>query len=111
MANYILIQADTNDGDYVTSFEPISDNDLEIIKPLIEKIKACTECHNFPTGDQVDYDNDEPDTDKLYISSDNEEQDRVALELFCRYIPTSEYGFHTIEKIVIYDVGHIEKLL
>lgn len=112
MANYIMIVADTNDGDYITSFKPINDEDLKILKPLIEKIKVCTEDHNFPTDEQIDYDNDELDLDQLYVSSENEEQDKKALELFqSRYAPVSEYGFHTIEKIELYDVGHVEKLL
>ena len=35
----IRITADTNDADYITSVNTISEEDLEKIKPLIEKIK------------------------------------------------------------------------
>lgn len=109
MANYILVQVDTNDADYAYAFNPISDTDLEILKPLIEKIKACSGRHNFPN--RYEYDVDVTAYD-LYVSEDTREQDEDALNLFFEeYAPITEIGFHTVESIEIYDVSHIEKLL
>lgn len=111
MQKYILVKADTNDGDYITSFTPISNEALATLAPLIEKIKACPESHNFPTGDyDPSYDGEE--IRQLYVSPEAEEQDEKVLELFCNnYIPVSENGFHTIKDVSVYEVGHIEKLL
>jgi len=39
MKKYIVIKADTNDGDYVSEKSEITDYQIEQIKPLIEAIK------------------------------------------------------------------------
>jgi hypothetical protein len=38
------------------------------------------------------------------------EQD-IAIDTFLYYVPDTENGFHTVRKIDLYDVGHIEALL
>lgn len=109
MANYILVQVDTNDADYAYAFNPISDEDLAELKPLIEKIKANKDRHNFPNNynsriETTPYD--------IYVSEETREQDELALDLFLdTYVPFSEMGFHTVESIKIYDVGHVTELL
>lgn len=108
MANFLLVEVDTNDGDYVTAFNSVSDERLETIKPLIEKIKANTERHNFP------YDHDDTQLYELYADlneyGSTVEQD-IAIDTFLYYVPDTENGFHTVRKIDLYDVGHIDALL
>jgi hypothetical protein len=81
---------------------------LETIKPLIEKIKANPERHNFP------YDHDDTQLYELYADlneyGSTVEQD-IAIDTFLYYVPDTENGFHTVRKIDLYDVGHIEALL
>lgn len=109
MANYILVQVDTNDADYAYAFNPISDEDLAELKPLIEKIKANKDYHNFPNSYGYDLETTAYD---LYVSEETREQDEITLNLFLdTYVPFSEIGFHTVESITIYDVGHVTKLL
>ena len=107
MASYILIKADTNDGDYVNSFEPLRDGDLEKIKLMIEKIKANTNDHNF---DHMHLYTDDQDEYGGYVSEENKEADIDIYETFLKYCPDHELGFHTIEKVEIYDVGFVECL-
>lgn len=107
MANYILVQVDTNDADYAYAFNPISDEDLAELEPLIEKIKANKDRHNFPNNSRI-----ETTAYDLYVSEETREQDELALDLFLdTYVPFSEMGFHTVKSITIYDVGHVTELL
>jgi hypothetical protein len=109
MANFILVKVDTNDGDYVTAFKSVSDEHLETIKPLIEKITANPERHNFP---YIDYDQDA--VYELYAELTElgsvVEYD-AAIDTFLDYCPDTINGFHTVRQIELYDVGHIESLL
>lgn len=110
MANYILIEVDMNDGDYASKFAPISDEELKEITPLIEKIKANPKRHNFPYGEHGDK---EPDAYDMYVSQDDDvvDYEEEIFETFEDYLPVTEYGFHTITRIELFDVGHAEKLL
>ena len=108
MANFLLVEVDTNDGDYATSVKPLHDGDLEKIKLMIEKIKANTEYHNF---DHMHLYTDSEDEYGGYVSEENREADIDVYETFLKYCPSHEQGFHTVEKVEIYDVGHIEALL
>lgn len=109
MANYILVQVDTNDADYAYAFNPISDEDLAELKPLIEKIKANKDRHNFPNRYEYHVETTPYD---LYVSEETREQDEIALDLFLdMYVPVTQVGFHTIKSIEIYDVGHVTELL
>lgn len=108
MANYILVKVDTNDADYALSFEPLDDSDLEKIKLMIEKIKANTNYHNF--GHMFEYTNSE-DEYGGYVSEENRDADIDAHDTFVHYCPRTEHGFHTVEKVEIYDVGHVTRLL
>lgn len=40
MKKYIIIQADTNDADYISNKSEITDEELEIIMPVIKAIRA-----------------------------------------------------------------------
>jgi hypothetical protein len=105
MKKYLIIKADTNDGDYVTEKSEVSDAEIEKIKPIIEVIAACTEDHNFPDGECSDPD----ELENLYLESGllTEQQ----LDFIKPYIPYGEYGVHTIESVEILVVSEEITLL
>ena len=100
-----MVKADTNDADYVRSIEPISDEDLEEIKPVIEAIKNCKENYNWPA-----HESSHRCPEEVYpnISAD-------LIDKFNWYVPGGENGVHSIETIAIVNVEEIlfgsEKLL
>ncbi|KKL70172.1 hypothetical protein LCGC14_2107600 [marine sediment metagenome] len=120
----ITIVGDTNDADYITQVESISEEDLEIIKPLIKAIKnfkpykigyKCswdsnktgywTHDHNYPYGECLRDDLGEKTPRELY------DFDEKVFELFEEYAPYGEYGIHTIESITICPLQKKIKLL
>lgn len=103
MKKYIIIKADTNDGDYVTKKSEISDKLIEELKPIIAIIN---EQHgDWSTRWEVD-DEDEL-AENVYKNVLTEDQ----IELFNDYVPNSELGVHTIESIEILEVANEIKLL
>jgi hypothetical protein len=108
MSNYILVKVDMNDGDYASKFTAISDETLAIIMPLIQKIKSNSSYHNFNYRENCD---DGEHAYDVYVDKETVDHDEEVLDIFWDFLPVTEYGFHTIETIEIYDVGHVEKLL
>lgn len=112
----ILIEADHNDGDYVSEVNDITQERLDKFIPLIEAIKA----KNGQWGDawsrpklealypqffdkNEDYDSDDED-DSEYVESN-------LLENFMFYLPrTDNEHIHTITKIEIYPCEPIRLL-
>lgn len=120
----ITITADTNDADYITAVNPISEKELELIKPLISAIKkfkpykvkynrswgkheeaTSTHHHNYPIGDCLRGDMGEKSPEELY------KFDSEVFELFEEYLPYSEYGIHTIASVTICPLQEKIKLL
>lgn len=113
---YIHIEADTNDGDYVSTLRKISDAEIAEILPVIEAIKNFepynaigsrgnrTHYHNFPYGECHRCDLGEKSTFDLYGYLEG-------YDLFMDHIPYNEYGIHTIKSIRILNVESEEKLL
>jgi len=110
MANLkILIEGDTNDGDYISEMSDITQETLDLILPVIEAVKSSTEFHNWSN----EYDsksiedkypqfcvrNDDYDPEDEY---DYEFELGEALEAFSGLVPSGEYGVHSIKKIEIY---------
>ena len=104
----IKIVADTNDADYVTQISSISDNKLQEFKSLIGAIKnfkpyttnrasglAWMHSHNFPNSEYA------PRTDlgELSVSELYSEFKEELIEEFKNYVPTGEYGIHSIVSI------------
>lgn len=108
MKQYIEITADTNDADYVNNRCEITNEELELIKPVIQAIKdfkpyvSKTEDgkmdwkhdHNYPNGEFVREDLGEKTAEELYGHLEG-------FEIFNDFCPYGEYGIHTIESIVI----------
>lgn len=116
----IHIKVDTNDADYSTAVSIISQEDLDIIKPLIEAIKnfkpykgepmdsgrVYTHSNNWPYGECCREDMGEKTPEEIYSDFDEE-----VIEIFQDYCPYPEYGFHTIKEIVVYPDSVGETLL
>lgn len=101
MKKYIIITADTNDADYVTEVNEITDEQIKDIKPVIEAIKNAPNRHNYETQELV-CDNG---ASKLYRHLDG-------FKVFNEFVPYGDDnypGIHTIKSIQI--VQQLEKLL
>jgi hypothetical protein len=88
----LVIKADTNDGDYVTSTTAVSEETIEKLKPIVEAIKAKGRRHNWPRHEYGD-----SNVETLYP-----ELTRDQIELFDDLRPYGEHGIHTIESVVYY---------
>ena len=101
MKKYISIKADINDGDYVTEITEITDEQIELIKPVIEAIKNAPKDkhdwgHNYETGELVD----NADAKKLYGHLEG-------FDTFDRFVPFGDDnypGVHSIEEIKIFQL-------
>lgn len=99
--NYtIKIKVDTNDTDYMTEVSPITQGQLDIIRPLLDAIKRKTAenrgyFHNYER-DAKEMGRPEFDVKTLYPGFSEDTFD--ALDTFCPY---NEDGFHTIESVEI----------
>ena len=107
MSKYIYIKADTNDGDYISKKSEITDEQIELIKPVIEQLKFRKDKlnedkmhnwnewrHNWETSEYSD-----STTTDMYVDNGLLTQEQV--ELFNRFVPFGEYGVHTVESVEI----------
>lgn len=117
MKKYIIVTADTNDADYISEKSEISDEDLELIKPVIEQLKIRRDKlnedrdknwnewrHNWETSEYGRL----GDASKMYVETKLLTQEQV--DLFGEYVPYGEDGVHTIESIEIIEVVNETKL-
>ena len=117
MKKYLIITADSNDGDYLTSKHEITDEELELIKPVVEAIKnfkpykvitrnntKWNHCHNYPNNECCREDLGEKTTSELYGHL-------KGYNLFNDLIPYNEFGIHTIESVEFLVVQDEIKLL
>ena len=95
----LCVTADTNDADYITRIEDITEEELEELMPLFDAINKFDAVnnqfkHSWPRSE---YTRDES-PEKNYPDIPKE---TIALfeECFCPY---GEYGIHTIEEILVY---------
>jgi len=122
----IIIVVDTNDGDDITSVNSITDDDLNIIKPLITAIKnfkpyeaqyeskypgvdvqvnSWRHANNYPFGDCLRDDLGQKSPREYYDFDD------TVIEMFEDLCPYNEYGFHTIVSVTISPVTEKTVLL
>lgn len=90
---FLIIEADTNDADYIRSIETVTEKELKQIQPMIDAIKKRNSElkqneHNFP------------DSEYLRGEDATERYGHVeGFELFHDMTPYGEYGIHTITSI------------
>jgi len=113
---YLLVNVDTNDGDYIEKMSPVTDEQLAILKPLFHAIgqfKPYTtekwkygHGHNFPYGEVCREELGEKTPEELYP------EHKEAVELFQDdFIPHAEYGFHTICNVKVLTITEIQELI
>lgn len=96
----IYVNVDTNDGDYVGKISDISDEEIQEILPLVEAIKNQKSGDgNFPYGEVFGW-----KASKIYSNFSG-------FDIFLDFIPYTEYGFHDIDQIEIYEITNIQKLI
>lgn len=88
----LYIKADTNDGDYVTTFEEVTKEQIEELRPIVNAIKNCKSSHNWGSGE---FCSDEESPENIYKGILTEDQ----IELMEEYVPCGEHGVHTIDVI------------
>lgn len=94
MANktYLIIEADVNDGDYISAKTIVTDKVIDTLKPIIKKIKACKDRSNWE--DPSDYLSDEE------------------IETISEYLPSMDnQDVHTIVSIDVLEVINEKSLL
>lgn len=108
----IHVTADYNDADLIDQISEITEEELERFMPLIEAIKAVSykdgkwlHCPNWLTGECKR--EDEKGPKELYSHIDPE----LIEEFEEIYVPSSEYGIHTITEIKVYELPIKTKLL
>lgn len=103
MMKYIVIEADTNDADYIEKSDFITDQDLNLIRPLLDALKKReSKRHNWVTSEYCDDQNPYEMYHKF-----TEKQ----IDMMNQYVPYGEYGIHTITSIKIYEVTNEEVIL
>jgi hypothetical protein len=122
MEKYLKIVVDTNDGDYITELNKISDDVFERIRPLINLIKnfepythgkvvqgqliEFTHTGNFPVYDCVREDLGQIPAKEYYKKMGVSED---VIEEFEEYIPY--VSFHSIVSLELIEVNVIETLI
>lgn len=97
----IYIKVDTNDADYIAEVSTISEEDLNILKNVMERVakfeqyksNGITHHHNFPTGALLRSDLGEKSIKELYNITAAE------YDIISEYVPYGEWGCHTIEEV------------
>lgn len=109
MQKFIVIKADTNDADYIHGKCPITDEEIEAIKPVIEQLKARRDKlnddrhknwnkwrHNWENSE---YGGRCGTPKEMYVDTGLLTQEQV--DLFEEFVPYGESGVHTIESVEI----------
>lgn len=109
MDKYIYINVDTNDDDYVGTLEKIDEETILKILPVINAIKdfkayksenrgrVWNNRNNYPNGEVYRPDLGEKSAEELYGHLSG-------FKTFDELCPYCEYGFHTIEDIMILEL-------
>ncbi len=93
MKLYLEVVGDTNDADYISERTEITEDQLELIKPVIKAIKNSKIRHNWATSEYAR----EPHPSEMYKDVVTEDQ----IEEFEQYVPHGEHGIHTIKSITL----------
>jgi hypothetical protein len=117
MKYYINIKADTNDGDYISQMCEISEEELKLIRPVVESIKAfkpykvkgLSHDNNFPCGDCCCKRLGQKEAEEYYVDGGLVTQEQF--DAFMEFVPQGEYGIHTIESVEVFHVTEVHSLI
>lgn len=93
MKKYIYVEADYNDGDYTSRMSEITDEEIELIRPVVKAISSNK--GSYLTGDCLEDRATSPE--ELYGHLEG-------FDLFEDVIPSAEYGIHTITEVKIIQI-------
>lgn len=115
MQQYLEVKADSNDADYVTSRELVTDEQLKAFAPIFKAIKefkpykvklkdgyVWTHTHNYATWNCHREDLNEKTPENLYVDSGVVSAE--IFEEFQEFVPSIEGGIHTIDSIKLIKV-------
>ena len=97
----LIIEADTNNADYIISEYEIKPEELIKLQPVFDAIKAKRFQENWPCSDYV-YGSPE----ELYKGILTQEQIDLFDDLFDDFRPYGENGIHTIKSIKVLEVAN-----
>ncbi len=107
MTKYELyIEADHNDGDYITEIHTVDTETIERFEPMFKALKDFDngtrrpQSNNFEQGGRGD-------CSEYYIPIVGKE----LFEEFSEYVPCDEYGVHTITSINYYELPNKIKVI
>ena len=106
---YLLVIADSNDGDYLHSLTEITDEQIEELKPIIAVVKNVydTAVKEKKWNDRHNWENGEYGhgitPQNLYVETGLLTEEQV--DIFEEYVPYGEYGVHTIEHINVVELN------
>ena len=108
MKKILIIIGDTNDGDYITSINEITEETVMAIQPVIEAIQAHDRKYGLYGGDGNWPDSEYSNTTVAETYEDilTDEQ----MELFQNYCPRGCGGIHRVVEIRIFSVADDIKL-
>lgn len=110
MQKYIIIEADINDGDYVTEKTKVTDEEIIKIKDILAKMPRQLD-HKGNQLSEIRYETGEMGTDDEE-NSDYQHINYEEKQFLNQFLPTGDYnysGIHTIENVTI--VQELEILL
>lgn len=93
---FIVIEADTNDGDYITNQCSITEEELATIMPVIAEITKL-KAKGGNTWDTREWESEEVRPEAVYAEVLTQKQ----ISIFNDYVPYGEFGVHSIERITI----------
>jgi len=92
MSKFICVVVDTNDADWAESLTEVKDeSDIQIVSRIYNYIKKNN--IDYGDGEVSDFDIEESELSKEFTKTE--------LDIFSRYMPYCEWGFHTLEEISI----------
>lgn len=106
MKKYLIVTGDENDGDYSSEKTEVTEEEIELITPIIQavkmfkpykvKLEGKTWIHsrNFPCGEYIRNHLGEKDAEELYGYSE-------AFEKFFEMVPCNIYSIKKIELITV----------
>ena len=90
----LYVNADTNDGDYISNTTEITKASLKTVTKVAKAIKECKMDYNWATYDRAEK---ELSPEVVYKGVLTKKE----IDCFREYVPYHEYGVHTIESIEI----------
>lgn len=101
MANFLLVEVE----DFYTAFTPVTDEELELIKPLVQRIQDCTEYENFP---YMGFDKSELYELYAELNADGSVVDQdAAIETFLEHCPSTDSGFEHVSHVEVVEVSNM----